>query len=98
MTSDSLLISKSAGGDYDLKRTPFIKMLCMIHQYISVYRKQNSVLTATPQPDSVVVPVPVRHGGWLHSAPHQLTTTPAANKSCSFLLCFYGQSLTYIRM
>ena len=76
MTPDSLLISQSAGGDYDLKRTPFIKMLCMIHQYISVYRKQNSCLTATQRPYSVVVPVPVRHGGRLRSAPHQLTAPP----------------------
>ena len=63
MTPDSLLISKSAGGDYDLKRTPFIKMLYMIHQYISVCRKQNSCLTATQQPYSVVVPVPTMVDG-----------------------------------
>ena len=63
MTSDSLLISQSAGGDYDLKRTPFIKMLYMIYQYILVYRKQNSVLTATQQPYSVVVPVPTMVDG-----------------------------------
>ena len=75
MTPDSLLISQSAGGDYDLKRTPFIKMLCMIHQYILVYRKQNSCLTATQRPYSVVVPVPTMANGCIQP-PHQLTTPP----------------------
>ncbi len=63
MAPDSLLISQSAGGDYDLKRTLFIKMLYMIHQYILVYRKQNSCLTAAQQPYSVAMPVPTMVDG-----------------------------------
>ncbi len=80
MTPDSLLISL---GMVLVKRTPFIKMLYMIYQYISVYRKQNSVLTATPQPDSVAVPVPTMANGCIQP-PHQLTTPPAANNLVLF--------------
>ena len=72
----NLLNSSGGRGDYDLKRTPFIKMLYMIYQYISVYRKQNSVLTAAQRPYSVAVPV--SSGGRLHSAPAPINhpTTP----------------------